>query len=118
MSGRSVRVTVEGATLQMNDCGVVRVRVGADLPGAEAFPLLVLDASWPGVTVETVEQPRTWTDGDVIVGASGSVWGRRGGRWNLAGDSCGSCDLTDAAAEQALRSDEGYTLLRYQAGEQ
>lgn len=110
---RHVRVTVEGVTTQSD--GVLRIRVGAGGP-SPAFPLLLIDSGWPGVTVEDVTPGRVWTDGDVI-DHNGEVWVRVGGAWRST--LANSRRLEDDRAEATLSLyPRTTTLVRYQHGEQ
>lgn len=108
---RHVRITLEGFV------GAAR---GTVLPlrfGGENGPLLLVDQDWPGVTVQDVVAPRTWSVGDIV---AGEYPYRRGadGRWRGVVSHM-VVTFSDAELDDMLADpDSGMDVLRYQAGEQ
>lgn len=103
---RRVRVTVEGDATESPAHGVLRVYVGASR-------CVMVDPSWSGVSVEDVAPPRVWTDGDVAQGLR-YVWTRHRGQWHTPAELHA---LDDHEVTEGVDGCEGWTALRYQAGE-
>jgi hypothetical protein len=111
MTGQHVRITLEGVAECVPDGQVLRVRMG----GSDG-PLVLVSKAWPGVSVEDVTPPRTWTDGDVIAEGS-DVWARVDGRWLKAGADKRWGASDDTANRTLARYPLATTVLRYQVGE-
>ena len=103
---RRVRVTLEGDAHGFPGSDVLRVFVGAS-------QCVTVDPSWPHVSVEDVEPPRVWTDGDVVQGVQ-HVWTRHGTAWHTP--AVGGV-LTDALVSEGVGGCEQWTPLRYQHGD-
>ena len=113
MSGQHVRITLEGVADGVPDGQVLRVRMG----GSDG-PLVLVSKAWPGITVEDVTPPRTWTDGDVVQSPT-HVYSRDGGEWrghSMSGLGPAGGPHSDGTTARDVAS--GFlTVLRYQAGE-
>ena len=105
MSARRVRVTVEGTAEQASHMpSVLRIQLGSGH--------LYVDTAAPGVTLEELAPPRTWSDGDVVQGA-GAAWSRVDGQW-LCPDSFGDCQAArDADVDDQVATGR-WQVLRYQ----
>lgn len=108
---RRVRVTVEADAHEVSGkCGLLRLDMPADATGLS--PVVMVNPSWPGVTVEDLAPSYNWQDGDVILSVLGNVFVRDAGRWYSTGHSV---RWTDGMVSAEIR--DGGTVLRYQVGE-
>lgn len=105
MTARRVRVTVEGTAEQASHMpSVLRIQLGSGH--------LYVDTAAPGVTLEELAPPRTWTDGDVVQGA-GAAWSRVDGQWLCPSAFGFSSTAQDGDVNDLLASGK-WQVLRYQ----
>ena len=112
---RRVRVVIEGTAREVsNRCGVLRIDLPLDDSGL--LPTVMVNPSWPGVTVEEVAPSYNWQDGDVVLRPlpEPQVWSRGHGRWLTP---MGHGFRTDGEVQMNVTGTAGWTVLRYQAGE-
>lgn len=113
---RRVRVVIEGTAREVsNRCGVLRLDLPLDDSGL--LPTVMVNPTWPGVTVEEVAPSYNWQDGDAVVSTTNQVWSRDGGRWLTP---FGNGYRTDGEVFEFVSKpaeQNPWTVLRYQAGE-
>jgi hypothetical protein len=111
---RRARIIIEGDVREVSGrCGVLRVDLPRDDTGL--VPTVMVNPAWAGVSVEDLAPSYNWRDWDVLQDPDdGETCTRQGGRWTST--SSNRSDETDGWATRRVRG--GWTVLRYQAGEQ
>lgn len=102
-ANRVARVTVEG------HAHVVKGTLVRLVYGPSSF---IVDTTDPTVSVEYIDPPRTWAEGDVVQDSGLVAFWRGQQLWHGVLPAGASVYMTDAEVDAA-----GYTPLRYQAGE-
>lgn len=113
---RRARITIEGDVREVSGrCGVLRVDLPRDDTGL--VPTVMVNPSWAGVSVEDLAPSYNWQDADAVLSHANApnVWSRLGGRWLTP---LGDGYRTDGEVTQNVTGPAGWTVLRYQAGEQ
>ena len=113
---RRVRVVIEAEAHEISGkCGLLRLDMERDETGL--VPVVMVNPSWAGVSVEDVAPSYNWQDGDAVQDTfGGEVFARHGGVWSGTMAQVHG-RVTDGTVTSWLNDDSEWLVLRYQAGE-